>query len=61
MSEVPRILALKGAAIIQILHAWYNEDPFGLDSSGTYRDRRKEVLAFMPSRAYDKALVIYVD
>ncbi|MDA4129485.1 MAG: hypothetical protein OK457_01820 [Thaumarchaeota archaeon] len=62
MPEVPRILALMGAEIILMPHAWSNEDPFGPKSSGKYEDRRKGVLVFIPSRAYDnKAFVIYVD
>ncbi len=62
MPEVARILALKGAEIILMPHAWANEDVFSPPSSGKYEDRRKEVLTFIPSRAYDnKAYVVYVD
>ena len=62
MPEVPRILALKGAEIILMPHAWANEDAFGPPTSGKFEDRKKEVLSFIPSRAYDnKAFVVYVD
>jgi predicted amidohydrolase len=62
MPEVPRVLALKGAEIILMPHAWANEDAFGPVTSGKYEDRRKEVMTFIPSRAYDnKAFVVYVD
>jgi N-carbamoylputrescine amidase len=62
MPEVARILALKGAEIILMPHAWSNEDVFGPPTSGKYEDRRKEVLTFIPSRAYDnRAYVVYVD
>ena len=62
MPEVARILALKGAEIILMPHAWSNEDVFGPPTSGKFEDRRKEVLTFIPSRAYDnKAYLVYVD
>jgi predicted amidohydrolase len=62
MPEVSRILALKGAEVILMPHAWSNEDVFGPATSGKYEDRRREVLTFIPSRAYDnKAYVVYVD
>jgi predicted amidohydrolase len=62
MPEVPRILALKGAEIILMPHAWSNEDVYGPITSGKVEDRRNEVLTFIPSRAYDnKAYVVYLD
>lgn len=62
MPETARILALKGAEVILMPHAWSNEDVFGPPTSGKYEDRRNEVLTFIPSRAYDnKAYVVYVD
>ncbi len=62
MPEAARILALKGAEIILMPHAWSNEDVFGPPTSGKSEDRRKEVLTFIPSRAYDnKAYVVFVD
>ena len=62
MPEVARILALKGAEVILMPHAWSNEDAYGPITSGKFEDRRKEVLTFIPSRAYDnKAYVVYVD
>ena len=62
MPEVARILALKGAEIILMPHAWSNEDFFGPPTSGRYEDRKSEVLTFIPSRAYDnKAYVVFVD
>jgi len=62
MPEVPRLLALKGAEVILMPHAWSNEDVFGPLTSRKYEDRRNEVLTFIPSRAYDnKAYVVYID
>jgi len=62
--ELPRILALKGAEIILMPHAWTckkikNEGGFHWE---TAEERRETIMRFIPSRAYDnRVFVIYLD
>jgi predicted amidohydrolase len=51
--ELPRILALKGAEVILMPVAWPYEDPWEAPLAKTVEARRKEMMAYFPSRAYD--------
>jgi len=62
--ELPRILALKGAEVILMPHAWKcrkieNERGFHWE---TAEEREEKIMRFIPSRAYDnRVFVVYVD
>jgi N-carbamoylputrescine amidase len=60
--EVPRILALKGAELILMPNAWSEKDPFEPGEPADYEDRRRTVLTYVPSRAYDNGVyVVHLD